>query len=845
MKEYKNITDVFSSTKEFNIALMTTFNFEIDFFERKILNELFANNTRKVEIFVDSKELVKALKVNRSESIYRKYLAIPVEIKSSFHPKIILMLGEEKARLVVSSANIKTSGYLQNNEIFNVFDYDKDNTTNLSLIINAYKFFRELNTIVSFEDIEIFKELENIIYLRREIKNNDIYFIENINESIMNQVINIIDDEVKEINIAVPYYDRELIALKYIKEQFPLSKINLYIQNILSTFPKKMNEEQNLINKNSINIYDKLLNNNANKFYHGKVIEFKTTSNSYILYGSSNCTQSALTKSYINGGNIECNILEKGNIDEFNYFFDSFDIEKDLELKTNEMTFNSEEKNNFTFKYGEFDDDGLKLIISCSVIPKELEIIIADNKVDYRFENNIIELFIDSKNIERINNVFDIILKYDNKEEKIIGWYIDYNILRENRKTKEDYKLNDISLNYENTNQYREAVELIQRIIPLTNEEYTEQDKINKLFRTTIKDNENDELDEDEIDDNFILSEDIPDEYVKRNRDLTVALAKTKMFSNRFFETFKLGYSNENKIEKESNKEEKKIVKHRETTTIEKKFARFVKNNIKNILDPEYIKHIEYNHYKAVIGLMLDIINQYKYIEKVDNMFDDYYVVDISNRLILSLLSKVNDTQSETSKESTIIFSLYVITENYYLKSKGDDFYRIDSMNSELLKILKNKYNIRETFEQYLMEAVYVFNEKINNRNIAYKEIEEYINKAFGYKTEKQITDYIKKKFGENTKIEILKDELLIGFDTDKINNYWKIDKQLIDEIKKHSTQYNKDYKKITIKILNISDYNENIDYAKNVIHNIDIKSGRYDTTIIRKSGKIENDYCY
>ena len=130
MKEYKNILDTISSRKDFDIAMMTTFNFEIDFFERKILNELFANNTRKIEVFVDSKELVKALKVNRSESIFRKYIAVPVEIQSSFHPKVILMLGKEKARLIVSSANIKTFGYLQNNEIFNVFDYDKENTSN-------------------------------------------------------------------------------------------------------------------------------------------------------------------------------------------------------------------------------------------------------------------------------------------------------------------------------------------------------------------------------------------------------------------------------------------------------------------------------------------------------------------------------------------------------------------------------------------------------------------------------------------------------------------------------------------------------------------------------------------
>ena len=838
MKEYKNILDTISSTKDFDIALMTTFNFEIDFFERKILNELFANNTRKIEVFVDSKELVKALKVNRSESIFRKYIAVPVEIQSSFHPKVILMLGKEKARLIVSSANIKTFGYLQNNEIFNVFDYDKENTSNLGLIISAYRFFIELNAIATFEDKELFKETDEYIYLKREVKNNDLYFIENINESVISQVVNLIDDKVTEINIAVPYYDKELIALRNIKKQFPFSKINLYIQNKLSTFPKEINEKQQLIDKSNINIFNKLMSNTLNKFYHGKVIEFKTKSNSYILYGSSNCTQSALIKSYKDAGNIECNILEKGSIDEFNYFFDSFRIEKDVELESNEMTFDSEEKTNFSFKYGEYDNS-LKLIITYSVMPKDLKIIIENNQVDYIIENNTIKINMD---LEKINNIFDITLKYDNKEEKIIGWYIDYNILREYRKIKEDYKLNNIKLNYDNTNQYREAVELIQRVIPLTKEEYTEQDKINKLFRMTIKDNENDELDEDEIDDNFILSEDIPDEYIERNRNLTIALTKTKMFSNRFFGSFKIGYSKEKEFEKgkDSMKNAKDVVKHRGPTPIEKRFARFVKNNIKNILDPEYIKYIEYNHYKDVIGLMLDIINQYKYKENVDDMFDSDYVVDVTNKMILSLLSKDN-LQSETDNESIIIFTLYAIIENYHLKMKSDDLYRVDSLNSELLKILNSKYNIRENFEQYLIEAVYIFNEKIYNINIHYKEIEDYINKSFGYKTKKQLTDYIKNRFGKDTKLLVMKNEIVIEFDTNKINNYWKIDKQIVDEVNRYSVQYGKEYKKLTIKIMNSAEYDEKVDYAKNVIHNIDLKTGKTNTTIMRKSGKIEN----
>ena len=45
------ILDVFSNTKNYDIALITTFNFDVSFFERSILNRLYENNVKKVSIF--------------------------------------------------------------------------------------------------------------------------------------------------------------------------------------------------------------------------------------------------------------------------------------------------------------------------------------------------------------------------------------------------------------------------------------------------------------------------------------------------------------------------------------------------------------------------------------------------------------------------------------------------------------------------------------------------------------------------------------------------------------------------------------------------------------------------
>ena len=77
-----NIIDELARCSGYDIAIMTTFNFEIDFFERAVLNRLIAKDIKTISVFVDSDELVKALgkfdfKHNGCH-MGRKYMVNPV-----------------------------------------------------------------------------------------------------------------------------------------------------------------------------------------------------------------------------------------------------------------------------------------------------------------------------------------------------------------------------------------------------------------------------------------------------------------------------------------------------------------------------------------------------------------------------------------------------------------------------------------------------------------------------------------------------------------------------------------------------------------------------------------------
>ena len=59
-----------------------------------------------------------------------------------------------------------------------------------------------------------------------------------------------------------------------------------------------------------------------------------------------------MAKTYSEGGNVECDLLEVGGISDFDYFFDNFEIESFDELTCNIIDYEPQEKRNYTFKYG-------------------------------------------------------------------------------------------------------------------------------------------------------------------------------------------------------------------------------------------------------------------------------------------------------------------------------------------------------------------------------------------------------------------------------------------------------------------------------------------------------------
>ena len=193
MGERTRLIEEIIKSKGYSIALFTTFNFEIEFFERAILGRLYENGIRKVSLFVDADEFEKSLKsidaARTNIGLGKKYIVSPVSIHGAFHPKIVLLLGERKARLIVASANITTNGYERHNEVFNVIDYTEKDKVYQDIIVAAINSFIAMNKISYFLDGDLIKEITDFVYYRKCQINGERYLLTSCEDTILEQVM--------------------------------------------------------------------------------------------------------------------------------------------------------------------------------------------------------------------------------------------------------------------------------------------------------------------------------------------------------------------------------------------------------------------------------------------------------------------------------------------------------------------------------------------------------------------------------------------------------------------------------------------------------------------------------
>ncbi len=824
----ERILDIFSNVKKYDIALMTTFNFDIGFFERAVLNRLYENNVRKVSLFVDSYELNKALSETTYTSIGKKYVVNPIEMKEAFHPKLILLLGQSCAKLVVASANITVSGYLRNSEIFNVFEYDDKHQENLKVINSAIAFFEQLNDRSFNQDKALFEEIKGLIYYGKTSSNDELYLLHNLNESILSQVKTIIDDAV-EIDIAVPYYDNYAYALETLHTNYLNAKINLYLQHKKCKFPLDYKYSDFI---SSVFAFDECRESSA--FYHGKVFRFITTDATYYLYGSANCTKSALAKATKDNGNVECCVLEKGTEEDFDVFFDNFNIIGDVEsLQCNLLTFESKNSTNFFYRYGTLSNE---LVLNIGYVNKvnAIEVFYGETKLEYVYRDNSLAISAPA-DVFLATDLITITIKYGEKQEQINCWYTDETALNFNRIKTSDEALFKATLSNDDNEKYLEDVRTILEALSLSLDDALKE----RLLLEKIKNSKKDTEDEDYDDEEGVISYVIPDaseiSQYRRYEHINKHF-KTPCFAS-FDALFNLHISKNRHIDANTiwNNPE---IKERESRSSEYRFKNFVKSRVRQMLNPDYIDYVSFDHYLFCVNTILNIFDKYSLKEYVKDMFDYDYLIATRVAFMDALLSK--EIPHDLSKEIKTTFFILVCqmileSDKQIHKSNIDE----DSMvycHRTILKELNDRFGFRKIMSDYVGAAI----DKINETCCLYRSYADAVrgvDSIFGYATIEKIEEIIIADYGPDTKVMSNDNTVIVLAKTESIKDFMRPKENTIAELKKY--YYNcGECRFLKIQVENIAPLPPNSGFAHIISEEIDFKTLSRTQKIKRKNGR-------
>ena len=814
-----SILDELAKCSGYDIALMTTFNFEIGFFERAVLNRLYAKDVKTISLFVDAKELTNALNefdVQHSGShIGRRYMVNPVKMDRSFHPKVILLLGEKKARLFIGSANIKTSGYATNNEVFNFFDYDANHPEYLDVIVAAIDFFCDINEVSYKLDNQVLKAAKEYIYYHKAEKNGELFLLHNMKESMLEQLGAIIPDEVKSISVAVPYYDNELLGLQGIKKRFPNAEVELFVQNKYSTFPIEYNEKNHIAGKiNTFSGFEDNTSSTSANFFHGKVFLFKTTDKAYVFYGSANCTMSAMTKSFSDGGNIECDFLEVGGLSDFDYFFDNMTLATDEEFTSQKMVYETPEPVNFSFKYGEIKET-VELHLGFSKKVEELTVKLRDKELEYEIKKDELIVYINEECRDFMTDIFEITIAFDDKSETLRCWTYSPIALANNREKQNNRdSLSDFEIESTGDKYIEDRIKFFKAEATCLNE--WQEYKNNLKYMNQIKMEQEGESDEPE---DFVIDYQIPDEYRLAYKQYSAVSKIRNMFVRRF-----LGLSVIEDLSENGEKHKRNVDElpkdpaeraFRKATTEEKKFERFIKGKVKGMMNDVYVEVIELEHYIGLVQVVMEIFEKYCEHDPVEDIFTPDYVVLTKASFLRKIVGKPLDGIPEKDEmQNAIIKKCFeTMLENYLFYrelSDSDERWEFESLNKSLLMTVEKKYGLRSTYKRFVKELI---DDGIGAAlTLGFNGACAYIEQIYGYKTYEMLCATIGGAY-PNAEVTQRGSSLFINLEADGLRDYFRPDTNVLREIANYSRHVAK-ISSVTIVIKNITPNPE----GKNII---------------------------
>lgn len=295
-----------------HIAFLSTFQFDPDFFERRLLRCQTLAKARRIVVFLDARQWVDLLHRDvPSRWLNRRYLVVPVHRSQGvFHPKLNLLLTKSGGQVLCGSNNLTRSGCSSNLELLNAipFYFEGEYQEEMNVAKEAFAFFeraaRNADDEIARIAVEWIEETaSNYSWIKTPIDGQDkrkIRLINTYDGSLWDRLIQQLNgDKPRDFFVVSPFHDADSNICRRLTSQWPHAKIELLVQQGYTNLAIQPLKKLGKVHLSELR--------DSSRRIHAKLIAWRSDNGGGCLVGSANFTSAAL-----DGRNVEaCLLLSK------------------------------------------------------------------------------------------------------------------------------------------------------------------------------------------------------------------------------------------------------------------------------------------------------------------------------------------------------------------------------------------------------------------------------------------------------------------------------------------------------------------------------------------------------
>ncbi|MCX7298886.1 MAG: hypothetical protein NTX73_00600 [Rhodobacterales bacterium] len=301
----------------FHSAFLTTYAFGAQAFEDVPFSRLRGSGCRNIVILADRQMVNQTFaELGPPKFAGSSYHLVKADAPGAFHPKITLLIGAKKGRLLIGSANLTALGLGGNKELVVSLSYGED------IVGNARHFALALNYIrskVPPDDLWFAtatqRALRSSPWLRDAMESPlsaeeaepDVALLHDRRDAtILDQIAACVgDDRIERLIVVSPYWDMKLEGLARLRAIMGEPPTDLLIDAASTYFPKS-----ELPRFSGVEIF-KVEVSDSKRFVHAKLVIAQGQAWDHVISGSMNCTLPALLGPAIVRGNAEAGIYKR------------------------------------------------------------------------------------------------------------------------------------------------------------------------------------------------------------------------------------------------------------------------------------------------------------------------------------------------------------------------------------------------------------------------------------------------------------------------------------------------------------------------------------------------------